>query len=350
MNRRAFIFNSACALMLPNNGVLAQNLTKDSDYDIDFYGQRDSTKEFQRMINDAIKMALKVPNGLQKIPIYINGIIKISKPITIDASKVCLIGPATIVFSDSTNWEGENAIKLVSFGNQNAAYTNCVGSTFESMNFFSEKPINLFYAENKGESQNNPVCLLTISNCRFTCFDKVFQNGNGGWGWVWNNCGFDQCQYLLYLQNASDSYERFSFYGCVWQNGGTAFYVDNPNGKIYWDSGSFDYCVGIAFIKNGHVSVSGHLEFRNRSIPAVIITGEHSSFLFHNGSVFIAKSNNQYYLFKQIIPNQVTLRDVTIVSDSIGVNNIFISNLDYVNSGLTFGSSVTQKILQNKSK
>ncbi|MCS5931214.1 hypothetical protein LNQ03_01895 [Klebsiella pneumoniae subsp. pneumoniae] len=52
--------------MLPNNGVLAQNLTKDSDYDIDFYGQRDSTKEFQRMINDAIKMALKVPNGLQK--------------------------------------------------------------------------------------------------------------------------------------------------------------------------------------------------------------------------------------------------------------------------------------------
>lgn len=99
MNRRAFILTSACALMLPDNGVLAQSQTKDSDYDIDFQGHRDSTKEFQRMINDAIKMASKVPNGMQKIPIYINGIIKVTKPIIIDASKVCLIGPATIVFS-----------------------------------------------------------------------------------------------------------------------------------------------------------------------------------------------------------------------------------------------------------
>lgn len=345
MNRRSFILTSVCAFMMPESNVSA--LEVNNKYDIDFNGKKDSSDEFQRLITDAEGIATTVQNGQQKIPVYIHGIIRLSKPITINASKICLIGPATIIFSETITVE-RSAISLISVGESNSAYTNCVGSFLDSINFYCEKNVDLFFVENKGKSNNNPVCLLNISRCRFTGFGKIFQNGTGGWGWSWNNCGFDQCQYLLYLTPADDSYERFTFFGCIWQNGGVAFYLDNPNGKIYWDSGSFDYCEGIAHIKNGHVSVGGHLEFKNRKTPAVIVDGEYSSFLFHNGSIFISKSYDSYVLFEQKFKNNITLRDVTFITDNVGIDNIIISNDEYISSGLNFGSSVSNRLVNNK--
>lgn len=349
MNRRDFIFSSFCAAaILPNckSSLAATEITR--TYDLDFTGVKDSSDAFQKLINDAEDQSVKVGNGQQKIGIFLHGVIRLSKQIIIDASKISIIGPVSLVFSKGI-LESEPAIKLKSEGNNGASYTNCVGAFFDSVNFFSESKVDLFFAENKGESSNNPVCLLNISKCRFTGFRRIFSNGDGGWGWSWSQCGFDQCDTLLYLTAARDTYERFTFYGCIWQNGGIAFYIDNPNGKVYWDLGSFDYCEGIATIKNGHLSISGHLEYRNRQTPAVRISGKYSSFLFSNGSVFISSSKDKYILFSQENDGLVTLRDITFVTDNVGLDNTVISDKEYTQSGINFGSSVSDKVMRNKS-
>ena len=144
-----------------------------------------------------------------------------------------------------------------------------------------------------------------------------------------------------------DSYERFSFSSCIWQNGGTAFYIDNPLGQIYWQGGSFDYFKEIAHIINGHVTINGHVEFAERDSPIVTIHNDISSFFFNGGCIFIGKNKSQYYLFEQYNHNQVTLNNVTLLTD--GVNNDFtvLSNKRVSVSNMNFTSDFARNILAN---
>lgn len=327
MNRRKFINTSvlaSCAIFItPSKGQSID--TKN----IDTTGKLDSTDGLQNLLDEAASLATVVPNGIQKVLVQLGGVIKITKPLIIDASRVNIIGPATLFFSGNVS-DYDYGIKLHPDSSKNVSYTNGVGSFFESINFFAEKKIDLFYASNLKTPGSNPSCLLNISQCRFTGFAKVFVNGAGGWGWNWDRCGFDQCDYLLYLTQKMDSYERFTFNACIWQNGGVAFYVDNPYGKIYWNSGSFDYCKAIAHINRGYVSVSGHLEFHKRTEPVVIMKDSQCGFTFSGGSIFIAQNEKEYYLFEQNRENQLILRDINILYDKVVDDSVIISNMSFI--------------------
>ncbi|EOT0790043.1 hypothetical protein ACXH4D_002906 [Klebsiella variicola] len=314
--------------------------------DIDFSGGKDSTDALQKVLDQAAGYAQIVPNGVQKVLIQLSGVIRISKTLYIDASKINILGPVTLVFSQKSRGR-DYAIVLRPDGQGNVSYTNGVGSLFDSINFVSENKINLIYASNNATPGSNPSCLINISQCRFTGFNRIFSNGVGGWGWNWDRCGFDNCNFLLYLIKEKDSYERFSFSSCIWQNGGTAFYIDNPLGQIYWQGGSFDYFKEIAHIINGHVTINGHVEFAERDSPIVTIHNDISSFFFNGGCIFIGKNKSQYYLFEQYNHNQVTLNNVTLLTD--GVNNDFtvLSNKRVSVSNMNFTSDFARNILAN---
>ncbi|MBE0148857.1 hypothetical protein [Serratia sp. PL7] len=350
MDRRTFISAavfSSCSVKAASKNVSDMCDIPCESNGIDFSGVKDSTIALQNLLDSSALSAISVPNGIQKKNINLHGVIRVSSQLVIDASKVNITGPVTIIFSKQGNYKGYG-IFLNPQGERNAAYTNCVGSLFDSVNFFSEEKIDLIYASNSATSDSNPSCLINISQCRFTGFSRVFSNGPGGWGWCWDRCGFDQCEFLLFITKQQDTYERFSFSSCTWQNGGIAFYIDNPDGKVYWENGSFDYCEAIAHIVNGHVSVSGHLEFQGRTIPAVTLLGRGSSFVFNGGSIFIRKNKLKYTIFEQSFDNQVVLRDVNFVSDGINLSETVISNRAYLSSGINFGSSGTETILSNE--
>lgn len=336
MNRRDFLHSGAAllSLTLPCSVSAGVYFSKSDSYNIDCTGVRDSTLEFQRLLNDAATAAKPVKNGMQKSLIIVNGIIKLSKTIHIDASKINIVGPATIYFSEESA-EVEYGFILNNNSKKNVSFTNGVGSLFDSINFYSEAKINLFFASNLRASDSNPSCLINISQCRFTGFDKVFVNGAGGWGWNWDRCGFNECNWLLYLTQQMDSYERFSFSSCIWQNGGTAFYVNNPFGKIYWTAGSFDHCQGIAYIKKGYVSVSGHLEIKKINNPVVIIMADDSHFYFTGGSIYIISCKNPFTLFKQFKDGQITLRDVNIMYDKTDDSEIKLSDMNILKDNVS---------------
>lgn len=337
MNRRDFlsIGLGAATIAFPYSVIANQGKDSLNGYDIDLTGQKDSTDEFQRLLNDAAVSAQPVPNGMQKALVIIHGIIRVSKTLIIDASRVNILGPATIYFSKQAL--GINyGIVLNSNSLKNVSFTNGVGSLFDSVNFFSEIKINLFFASNLKTSDTNPSCLINISQCRFTGFDKIFTNGAGGWGWNWDRCGFDECSWLLYITQQMDSYERFSFTSCIWQNGGTAFYVDNPFGKIYWTAGSFDYCDAIAYIKRGYVSVSGHLEFKKREKPAVTLLSDDCHFYFLGGSIYAINCSEPFTLFKQYSNDQITIRDVNFMYDKVNDGVVTLSNMNLETNSILF--------------
>lgn len=336
MNRRDFLsFGVAATSVIFSYSVVADDKpVHQKQYAIDLTGERDSTDEFQKLLNDAADMARPVPNGMQKITVLICGIIRVSKTLYVDASRVNIIGPATIMFSKEAAGI-KYGIILNDDSLKNVSFTNGVGSLFDSVNFYSELKIDLFYASNKKTSDTNPSCLINISQCRFTGFNKIFTNGAGGWGWNWDRCGFDECNWLLYITQQMDSYERFSFVSCIWQNGGTAFYVDNPFGKIYWTSGSFDYCDGVAYIKKGYVSVNGHLEFKKKKEPVVTMHSDDCHFYFLGGSIYAINCSEPFVLFNQYSQNQVTLRDVNFMYDRVNDGVITLSNMDLERNGIS---------------
>jgi hypothetical protein len=56
--------------------------------DIDFSGGKDSTDALQKVLDQAAGYAQIVPNGVQKVLIQLSGVIRISKTLYIDASKL----------------------------------------------------------------------------------------------------------------------------------------------------------------------------------------------------------------------------------------------------------------------
>lgn len=348
LNRRFFISTAMYSIAAAGISPLLADDKVANTFNIDFTGDLDSTDSFQKLLDYCANKATQISNGFQKVALYITGIIRVSSTLVIDASKVNIIGPATIIFSNSNGFKPFGII-LNSKGGSQAAYTNGVGSVFESVNFISQRKIDLFFASNSSSSSaSNPSCLINVSQCRFTGFNRVFTNGKGGWGWNWDRCGFNGCSNLLYITSKPDTYERFTFSSCIWQNGGVAFYIDNPFGKIYWSNGSFDYCEAIATIKRGHLSVSGHLEYESRDSPIVTILDENATFLFSDGSIFIRKNKDKHYMFDQLNDNQVTIRDVHFISDSVNPDAAVLSNKKCQSAGLFFSDDNSMKIMTNK--
>jgi hypothetical protein len=67
-----------------------------------------------------------------------------------------------------------------------------------------------------------------------------------------------------------------------------------PLAKIYWNTGSFDYCDAIAVLNKGYVSVSGHLEIKNPKDPMVRMNSTECGFYFTNGNIYIFDKNEEY--------------------------------------------------------
>lgn len=349
MNRRGFICNfmplSFLLIGKSNQSLAIQPYATMNPFLHGDGGQVDHTLKLQSMLDYAASLAKKVPNGYQKTEISLSGVFNVRSPLTIDASKVCVTGPATLLF----DIEGDGyCIEFNGEGGASSAYTNNVGALFDSINFFSRRKTDLFYCAASTLGDKNPVCLMNITKCRFTGFDCIFTNGPGGWGWTWSMCGFNSCQTLLDIKREKETYERYTFISCIWQNGGVAFYVDNPDGKIYWSDGSFDYCKSIAVITNGHVQISGHVEFKERSQPLVQLSGRGSSFTFNGGSIFIRKNTGKYVMFEQSYDNQVSLIGVNFLSDGINLVDSLISNKKYNSSAVNFGNEKTREIMKNR--
>lgn len=347
MNRRQFLMRGVpvASLFLGNANLgIAQVQTCERSPFLYGDGVADHTQAIQDAFDKAALMAKKVPNGVQKVEVLLSGVFNVKKNISIDATKIIVKGPATLIFDLV---DSEYCITFNENGSSNSAYTNNVGSLFDSINFISKRKQNLFYCATINFADKNSVCLINITQCRFSGFDCIFTNGPGGWGWTWYMCGFNSCETLLNIKREKETYERYTFVSCIWQNGGVAFIVNNPDGKIYWTEGSFDYCKAIAIIKNGHVQISGHVEYKSRENALVKVLGRGSSFLFNGGSIFIRKNNNKYIIFEQAYDNQITMIGVNFLSDGINLKETIISNKKYNSFGINFGNQKTQEILKN---
>jgi hypothetical protein len=125
--------------------------------------------------------------------------------------------------------------------------------------------------------------------------------------------------------------------------------MNNPDGKIYWHSGSVDYSDGLAQINSGHIEANGHNEWTGRVKPLVEITGSNASVTV-SGAIFVrGNTDTQYYMFQQYQKRQVTLKDTVFITDGVNVSKGLISNLEVVKSNLTFPNDAAKSIAYNSS-
>ncbi|NKI73901.1 hypothetical protein Dpoa2040_001131 [Dickeya sp. CFBP 2040] len=359
MNRRNFLVGSLASFAVTSVAAGGDNNTQSNNtvaftndlarYNIDFSGKKDSTGSFQMLLNDMLEESKSLSNSQQKVRLMLQGVVLVSSTIKIDASKVSIHGPLTIIFTKNGKFD-KYAMVVTGNPDVDAAYSNIVDSFFSGVHFISEKrTLDLFFAYNpESNSNRNASCLLSIYSCRFTGFRRVFSNGAGGWGWNWFSCGFNNCDRLLYLTRQPDSYERFTFIGCIWQNGGYAFEIDNPNGVVYWQAGSFDYCEGIALINEGHVEINGHVEYVKRKQPAVVLRKKNASFVFNGGAIFVRQNPERPYLiFEQAFDYQTTLTNVCFATDGVNVPSCVISNRPCWKNNLIFSNQMAELIALN---
>lgn len=282
--------------------------------------------------------------------VVVSRVHRVTKTLTIDGSKVRIIalGGGGFYFDPAGTYTSNRAI-IVTGSSPNAAYVGQSGALFDGLTFnTSGKTLDLFYAiRNSAVSGDNGACLHNVVGITARGFNRIFTHGSGGWGWTWTGCQFSGCSNLMNIITASNTYERHSFFGCTWQNGGYAFIMNNPDGKIYWHAGSIDYCDGLATIAAGHLEANGHNEWTARSLPLVVITGSNASVTV-SGTMFVRNNTTtQYYMFSQYQKRQVTLKDVSFITDGINVSYGLISNYEVVKSNLTFPNDASKSIAYN---
>ncbi|WP_124103792.1 hypothetical protein [Klebsiella pneumoniae] len=124
----------AATIAFPYSVIANQGKDSLNGYDIDLTGQKDSTDEFQRLLNDAAVSARPYQWHAKSTS---NNSWNNSrfKTLIIDASRVNILGPATIYFSKQAL--GINyGIILNNNSLKNVSFTNGVGSLFDSVNFY----------------------------------------------------------------------------------------------------------------------------------------------------------------------------------------------------------------------
>ena len=265
-------------------------------------GIEDDTDAILSTINRALSRSVTAAGIYVPVIIQLSSIYRITKSIAVDGSRIRFSGLAGCgFFIDPAGSYTDSKVFLISGEGPEAAYVGQSGSLFENVCFLTTgKTLDLFHSvRNSSVSGDNGACLHNISNISVRGFNRVFTHGSGGWGWTWVGCQFSGCTNLMNIVTASDTYERHSFFGCTWQNGGYAFVINNPDGRIYWHAGSIDYSDGLASIGAGFIEASGHNEWTARSLPLVTITGS-NAFVKMSGTMFVRNNTTtQYYIFKQ---------------------------------------------------
>lgn len=315
-------------------------------------GIEDDTDAILSTINRALSSSVTAAGIYVPITIQLSSIYRITKSIAVDGSRIRFSGLAGCgFFIDPAGSYTDSKVFLISGEGPEAAYVGQSGSLFENVCFLTTgKTLDLFHSvRNSSVSGDNGACLHNISNISVRGFNRVFTHGSGGWGWTWVGCQFSGCTNLMNIVTASDTYERHSFFGCTWQNGGYAFVINNPDGRIYWHAGSIDYSDGLASIGAGFIEASGHNEWTARSLPLVTITGS-NAFVKMSGTMFVRNNTTtQYYIFKQYQARQVYIDDVVFVTDGVNTSYGLISNYEVIKGRLAFTNDASKGIAYNSS-
>ena len=315
-------------------------------------GIEDDTDTILSTIKRALSRSVTAAGIHVPITIQLSSIYRITKSIAVDGSRIRFSGLAGCgFFIDPAGSYTDSKVFLISGEGPEAAYVGQSGSLFENVCFLTTgKTLDLFHSvRNSSVSGDNGACLHNISNISARGFNRVFTHGSGGWGWTWVGCQFSSCTNLMNIVTASDTYERHSFFGCTWQNGGYAFVINNPDGRIYWHAGSIDYSDGLASIGAGFIEASGHNEWTARSLPLVTITGS-NAFVKMSGTMFVRNNTTtQYYIFKQYKDRQVYIDDVVFVTDGVNTSYGLISNYEVIKGNLAFTNDASKSIAYNSS-
>ncbi|HGY5040798.1 TPA: hypothetical protein ACNV29_001601 [Klebsiella oxytoca] len=315
-------------------------------------GIEDDTDAFLSTINRALSSSVTAAGIYVPITIQLSSIYRITKSIAVDGSRIRFSGLAGCgFFIDPAGSYTDSKVFLITGEGPEAAYVGQSGSLFKNVCFLTTgKTLDLFHSvRNSSVSGDNGACLHNISNISVRGFNRVFTHGSGGWGWTWVGCQFSGCTNLMNIVTASDTYERHSFFGCTWQNGGYAFVINNPDGRIYWHAGSIDYSDGLASIGAGFIEASGHNEWTARSLPLVTITGS-NAFVKMSGTMFVRNNTTtQYYIFKQYQARQVYIDDVVFVTDGVNTSYGLISNYEVIKGRLAFTNDASKGIAYNSS-
>ncbi|MDM4132430.1 hypothetical protein QTO74_29310 [Klebsiella oxytoca] len=315
---------------------------------------QDDSDALEDAINKAVATSLMSGGVYTPVVVQLNKPYRITRTITIDASRVrlnAISGCGVYVDPDGT-YTDNKVFNITGSGPNAAVAASKVGALFDGVLFLTsgEKKLDLFHAVRDSTASNdNGACLHNVSNIAARGFRTIFTHGAGGWGWNFTGCLFSGNIRLMDIITAGDTYERHTFVGCLWGNGGYAFKINNPNGKIYWIGGSVDYCDGLAQITSGHMEVNGHNEWTERTQPLVEITGSNAS-LTVSGTMFVrGNTTTEYYMFQQYQKRQVTLKDMVFITDGVNVNKGLISNLEVVKSNLTFPNDAAKSIAYHSS-
>lgn len=313
-------------------------------------GIADDSIYVQAAANKAASRSVQA-NGIS-IPqfVILNRVYRITRTLNIDGTKVRFIavGGGGFYFDPDGTYTDNKAV-IVTGTSTNAAYAGQSGPLFDGVSFISNgKTLDLFHAvRSSSASGDNGACLHNISNISVRGFNRVFTHGSGGWGWTWTSCQFSGNIVLMNIVTASDTYERHSFFGCTWQNGGYAFVINNPDGRIYWHAGSIDYSDGLASIGAGFIEANGHNEWTARTLPLVTITGS-NAFVKVSGTIFVRNNTTtQYYIFNQYQARQVYLDDVVFVTDGVNTSYGLISNYEIIKGSLAFTNDASKSIAYN---
>ncbi|HHB6985111.1 TPA: hypothetical protein ACN7KE_000594 [Klebsiella pneumoniae] len=315
---------------------------------------QDDSDALEDAINKAVATSLMSGGVYTPVVVQLNKPYRITRTITIDASRVrlnAISGCGVYVDHDGT-YTDNKVFNITGSGPNAAVAASKVGALFDGVLFLTsgEKKLDLFHAVRDSTASNdNGACLHNVSNIAARGFRTIFTHGAGGWGWNFIGCLFSGNINLMDIITAGDTYERHTFVGCLWGNGGYAFKMNNPNGKIYWTGGSVDYCDGLAQIAQGHMEVNGHNEWTARDKPIVEITGSNASVTV-SGTMFVrGNTDTQYYMFQQYQKRQVTLKDTVFITDGVNTNKGLISNLEVVKSNLTFPNDAAKIIAYHSS-
>lgn len=300
-------------------------------------GEADDTDAVSDAIAYAESSASLTDGAYTPVSVIFDRTYRVTRTLTIHGGKVRLrsLSGGGIYF-DPDGAFTDNRCMVVTGSGSNSAYTGQTGSIFDGMRFTtSGKNLDLIHAvRNSSSSGDNGACLHNVTAVTARGFKRVFTHASGGWGWTWFGCQFSGCSELMKIITAADTYERHTFVGCTWQNGGYAFLMDNPDGKVYWIGGSIDYCDGLADITSGHISTSGHNEWTARTQPLVVIRGPNAS-VSVSGTLFIRNNTSTpYVIFQQYKKRQVALNDLTLVTDGVNASRGTLSNLEVIKQNL----------------
>lgn len=293
-------------------------------------GVSDDLTAIQDAFNEAASRAIMVNGSYAPQVVYLNRTYRITRTLVMDGTRVRVqaLAGGELYFDNSAGGFTNNVCITVTNNNNLAAFSGHAGALFRGVKFSCpDRSLDLFYSV-RGDaiSANNGACLHALYDCTFRGFNKIFTHGPGGWGWSWYSCQASNCQWWLYLTPQADTYERMSFYGCTWQSGGIAFYINNPNGKVYWRDGSFDYSTAIATIDSGHITLEGHIENAGRIASLIKLNGSGCSVSIKGMLAIVGNTSSVWYLVEQYQDNQLSIDDLTFIHDGANVASGIISN------------------------